>query len=837
MSKIALWDWTTSHREASDLQMQTAYAAVIGNGPVEDFNHIVWNDMVNYIKEIVDKSEAIWYSDDDFLTYSDTLTTEQDKVLTARRFNTLMRQLDKHYWSWWKDPTQKWYIPDARYFYGVEKAGNNADKVYGHYFLELINVANSYATIINGDAFEMKYFNPISSLFRARMETYNTNWVKLPAYRGDTAVNTRVGKAHLIPIQRIFSNQKNNLAQLDTAKLDIVEFKNLYAVNNRISLGITTSKVSTAYQEFLRLKAQNTETAPINYGFAKAIKVYSLHNYNMTTLATKENLAFADFVNLKRRFVNFSVLDAPANISANVMQHLKYTNLIGIPVAYKQPKVQSLKSLSYGTEVIGILSTKQHLHGISVHPIKNQAIKIGFTLNNNLSNLTYINLKPNLRTTIFGITNCNHIQIRSMINLKAREVGGGFRENTSLKCQGITVLKLGVIDFNFSDNIRNLKTISYITTRAKTNIVGFTSKSNNFKINSLINIKNKALILGNSIKHNNFQATTLKVLKAKSAAEYFSINKNKLKVFSLIPIKSATITNGLLANSKVNTITLRKIDAALSFGINNKQLLKVQKDFDRLKYNCGLYLINHANAGSESIIKIELRAKHNSVLLNTNNIEVNNHTIQISASNYFVNLSKLSAKLIDLNKVKSEPQIFAEGPAHNRIIIKDTKYVEMAANIPIEEVKNRKAKGMALQLDDLKLAKNDTLIAGMSHQNLSKDGTGNAVVYYGVSNDLILDHIPTELNSDTLDMAEFKSQGFGTMLAPNSQHMVFAYPKAAGRLVFIMCNKDDTLNNLDEEDKEGFFATEIGDYYVYNHGIRVRDREGSLWEFLFKAPN
>lgn len=91
---VALWDWNASNGTASAEQTKKAYSAITGNGTVNQFSYLVWNDMVRKAKEIIDAQNDDWYTTDadgemTYLSYADTLMSSEDRTLTAERFNAL----------------------------------------------------------------------------------------------------------------------------------------------------------------------------------------------------------------------------------------------------------------------------------------------------------------------------------------------------------------------------------------------------------------------------------------------------------------------------------------------------------------------------------------------------------------------------------------------------------------------------------------------------------------------------------------------------------------------------------------------------------------------------
>lgn len=89
------WGWQQSNGTASAQQTQNAYSAILGNGYTTSFSYLVWNDMVEKVKEILDYMDEAWetYGSAD---YSSTKMTASDKMLTATRFNSLRFNIGSH---------------------------------------------------------------------------------------------------------------------------------------------------------------------------------------------------------------------------------------------------------------------------------------------------------------------------------------------------------------------------------------------------------------------------------------------------------------------------------------------------------------------------------------------------------------------------------------------------------------------------------------------------------------------------------------------------------------------------------------------------------------------
>lgn len=95
ITSVAAWAWNISNGSASKEQTIKAYNATSVKGAVSDFSHLVWNDMVDKCKEILDAINSSW--DSRYSSYTNTKMTSSDKVLTASRFNSLRYNIGSHY--------------------------------------------------------------------------------------------------------------------------------------------------------------------------------------------------------------------------------------------------------------------------------------------------------------------------------------------------------------------------------------------------------------------------------------------------------------------------------------------------------------------------------------------------------------------------------------------------------------------------------------------------------------------------------------------------------------------------------------------------------------------
>lgn len=129
-SNVEPWTWDDCQTiggdvgEAADIETMSAYSAITKQMETTEFSYKVWNDLCAKTREVrTARGSSSWRSD--FLSYSDTLMSSSDKILTAERFNSLRINIGSM-----QDVSS---IP-----YPVVKGG----EVYGSYFTTLTNALN-----------------------------------------------------------------------------------------------------------------------------------------------------------------------------------------------------------------------------------------------------------------------------------------------------------------------------------------------------------------------------------------------------------------------------------------------------------------------------------------------------------------------------------------------------------------------------------------------------------------------------------------------------------------------------------------------------------------------
>jgi hypothetical protein len=128
-ASVWMWDWQMSNGSATAEETRAAYNAIWNNEDTRNFSHLVWNDLVNKVKELLDVDVRAW--DRKYLSYSDTLMNYPPYKLTADKFNSLTRNLTNLY--------------DTDYF-GVVESRNQDYPVKGMYFYMIATIINVLIT-------------------------------------------------------------------------------------------------------------------------------------------------------------------------------------------------------------------------------------------------------------------------------------------------------------------------------------------------------------------------------------------------------------------------------------------------------------------------------------------------------------------------------------------------------------------------------------------------------------------------------------------------------------------------------------------------------------------
>lgn len=132
---MALWSWSSGNWSATASQTKAAYTAISTQGRTADFNHLVWNDLV----ELFANARSGW--NPLYATLDDTMMSGSGDQLTADRFNSLVLNIGNPWMFWAYRPSLTGYLGRLA-VRGHAKYGSSADKVYGSYLIELARMLN-----------------------------------------------------------------------------------------------------------------------------------------------------------------------------------------------------------------------------------------------------------------------------------------------------------------------------------------------------------------------------------------------------------------------------------------------------------------------------------------------------------------------------------------------------------------------------------------------------------------------------------------------------------------------------------------------------------------------
>lgn len=127
---ISKWSWTSSNGSANASLTSAAYDAVYYKQDTKNFSHLVWNDMVKKVNDVIEaySSNADW--DSSYATYNDTKMNSTPYYLTAVIFNSIINNIE----------IVGNYL-NLGYHTDIGKV-DPGDYVYGEYFLTLAEYIN-----------------------------------------------------------------------------------------------------------------------------------------------------------------------------------------------------------------------------------------------------------------------------------------------------------------------------------------------------------------------------------------------------------------------------------------------------------------------------------------------------------------------------------------------------------------------------------------------------------------------------------------------------------------------------------------------------------------------
>ena len=214
---LSLWSWTASNGSAAAEQVKAAYQAVTTKGKTADFSRLVWNDLVDNTLSALVESGLSW--DNIYTKLSDAKMTAAGDALTAKRFNSLVKNL--------RYPWMYWACKPARNGYLGRLAVSSGDIVYGAYLLELAHILNVMVDAVGelgaGYADLLRHSNTIAmqSLWSAKLRAPAADHLShgnIISFSGQQALAD--------PVSRHLSVSKN-IAVSDSIKLSDPRSKGL----------------------------------------------------------------------------------------------------------------------------------------------------------------------------------------------------------------------------------------------------------------------------------------------------------------------------------------------------------------------------------------------------------------------------------------------------------------------------------------------------------------------------------------------------------------------------------------------------------------------------------
>ena len=144
-NRIPLWSWDKQNNEhATQQQVRQAYIAISSQGAPSYFLHQVWNSLLYFVEDKIELFGKSWWGSshgDKYLDFTNALMTNDDRVLTAKRFMTLTYNI--------LNISASAGISFTKPYYSVERRPN--ETVYGAYFINATNAINDIITQINAN--------------------------------------------------------------------------------------------------------------------------------------------------------------------------------------------------------------------------------------------------------------------------------------------------------------------------------------------------------------------------------------------------------------------------------------------------------------------------------------------------------------------------------------------------------------------------------------------------------------------------------------------------------------------------------------------------------------
>lgn len=150
---LSKWDWYSSNGSANATATETAYNALVNNGKVKDFSHLVWNDLCEKVENMLLAAGGSWKdTDGNEIDGSELIMPylNNDKTLYASKYNLLQWQIYRvaiQYCSENPDDTAEWTVTDADWANAIVSKGQDVEGQ--KHFIDLTSLLNHVIGYIN----------------------------------------------------------------------------------------------------------------------------------------------------------------------------------------------------------------------------------------------------------------------------------------------------------------------------------------------------------------------------------------------------------------------------------------------------------------------------------------------------------------------------------------------------------------------------------------------------------------------------------------------------------------------------------------------------------------
>lgn len=221
-SDFRKWSWTKSNGTASDAQTERAYNAITNRGLCSDFSHAVWNDLAKTVSDVLQQAGIVW--DSTYGSYESCIMTTADMILTANKFNAVALNIHRFgfiTWQWAVNSDVEGYVGRDQ-FYGYSTHKENADNVYGWYFIQLTHWLNELISVLKDEA----DFSEFEALCPAR-----------------SSYSALLGTVRLLPLA---SAEKETLSSIAGLISDLAQILSVSAIAHSFNNGVLVPAPATA---------------------------------------------------------------------------------------------------------------------------------------------------------------------------------------------------------------------------------------------------------------------------------------------------------------------------------------------------------------------------------------------------------------------------------------------------------------------------------------------------------------------------------------------------------------------------------------------------------------